>query len=521
MNRIQKKILKKNNYSIPDADRMEIDNTTENDNQNVPDIDPNQQQRPSSHSSHYSLHHSNSSVHSRINSRASRSSHHSATSKHSRIDSDSSRDTLPPTPTFSINRNINDINTSFDFEKLTMNHHSSQYLYTNDIPSTKVSSKSNSKEFLKTTGSRSRIHSGNSINSLKNPDDVMPQINTISTPGHDESEQSKSLMTTSNRFSEISLLSDSMTKEQVSERLLKRLYSVTSKSVPQSHFRFNGKRTTSGVRLNPIVQPSNNTHNLTPQQHLTPINKTYNTIKQNPLNEIDNKDVNDEEKNKYYLKAKKPEIFPKKEHNSLLGNKDFHQNDLLYLLLNGGKQGKQKKNTLKRINNYVQDESNKDGTVFDQQMNHFTPIPPIPSNKNSNKRVKIIDEEQEDKEATVEYTDSFNSYNSNISTYMQPSELTKKNSPFKFIEYIKQHPETNEFIYCNIIKPKIAKGQPSYDPYNLEVVEYSNIDRSNYFYTLSAKGATMFDKNNHAEFTPLDQWLREYKLFYKLLFKYN
>ena len=142
---------------------------------------------------------------------------------------------------------------------------------------------------------------------------------------------------------------------------------------------------------------------------------------------------------------------------------------------------------MKRINNYVQDESNKDGTVFDQQMNHFTPIPPIPSNKNSNKRVKIIDEEQEDKEATVEYTDSFNSYNSNISTYMQPSELTKKNSPFKFIEYIKQHPETNEFIYCNIIKPKIAKGQPSYDPYNLEVVEYSNIDRSNYFYTLSAK----------------------------------
>jgi len=27
----------------------------------------------------------------------------------------------------------------------------------------------------------------------------------------------------------------------------------------------------------------------------------------------------------------------------------------------------------------------------------------------------------------------------------------------------------------------------------------------------------MFDKNNHAEFTPLDQWLREYQLFYKLL----
>jgi len=170
------------------------------------------------------------------------------------------------------------------------------------------------------------------------------------------------------------------------------------------------------------------------------------------------------------------------EHKKYLGDTNLHQNDLLYMLLNGNRQNLPKRNTLKRINNYVQDES-KDGNALDQQMNHFAPIPPIPSSK----RVKIVDEDQEDKEATLENTDSYNQYSSSISSYIQPSELTKKNSPFKFIEYIKQHPETNEFIYCNIIKPKIVKGQPSYDPYNLEVVEYSNIDRTNNFYTLSSK----------------------------------
>jgi len=188
-------------------------------------------------------------------------------------------------------------------------------------------------------------------------------------------------------------------------------------------------------------------------------------------------------------------------------------------LLNGNQQNKQRRNSLKRINNYLQDDNN----TLDQKINHFAPIPPIISDRssNNNKRIKIIDEDQEDNEAILESDELYDKYNNSsnnkIASYIHPSELEKKNSPFKFIEYIKQHPETNEFIYCNILKPKIAKGQPSYDPYNLEVVEYSYIDRSSHFYTLSAKGVTMFDRNNHAEFTPLDQWLREYALFYKLL----
>lgn len=133
-----------------------------------------------------------------------------------------------------------------------------------------------------------------------------------------------------------------------------------------------------------------------------------------------------------------------------------------------------------------------DNNTLDQQINHFAPIPPITSDKSSNKRVKIIEEDQEDKEATLENDEFYNKFNNSnnnnkIVSYIHPGELKKKNSPFKFIEYITQHPETNEFIYCNIIKPKIDKGQPSYDPYNLEVVEYSNIDRSSHFYTLSAK----------------------------------
>jgi len=188
--------------------------------------------------------------------------------------------------------------------------------------------------------------------------------------------------------------------------------------------------------------------------------------------------VKKENKNKYFLKSKRPGIKPVKENNKYLGDEDYHNKDLLYLLLNKNQQNSQKKNTLKRINNYVQDDNN----ILDQQINHFPHIPPIPSNRN--KRVKVIEEDQEDIEAVMEID---NNNNSRFKFHMQPNELKKKNSPFKFIEYIKQHPETKEFIYCNIMQPKVAKGQPSYDPYNLEVVEYSNIDKSNHYYTLSAK----------------------------------
>ena len=107
----------------------------------------------------------------------------------------------------------------------------------------------------------------------------MPKIDTISSSSsYDELNDLKSLLVAGNKISEVSLLSDDMTKEQVSERLLKRLYSVTSKTLPQSHFRFNGKRTISGVRLNPIIQSRDGTRNLDnymsqQQQHLNPIKK--------------------------------------------------------------------------------------------------------------------------------------------------------------------------------------------------------------------------------------------------------
>jgi len=256
----QEEDTEKNNYSIPDVnDKMEIDHVTENDNQNVPDVDYNQQERPSSHSSHRSSIRQNSGdIQSRIK---------SGNSNHSSIRelyTAGSKNSLLPTTlsNSSLNKkNINNTNSPIDKDKLD-----------------KLSSRTS----LKNSGissSRSRIHSGSST---KNQYDIMPQVinnrsSTVSS-SNDEYDDSKSLMTFGSKVSEISLLSESMAKEQISERLLKRLYSVTSKTVPQSHFRFNGKRTTSGVRLNPIVQSTNTINNCNnpnkSQKSLVPIDKT-------------------------------------------------------------------------------------------------------------------------------------------------------------------------------------------------------------------------------------------------------
>ncbi|GBG58670.1 hypothetical protein CBR_g71 [Chara braunii] len=50
-----------------------------------------------------------------------------------------------------------------------------------------------------------------------------------------------------------------------------------------------------------------------------------------------------------------------------------------------------------------------------------------------------------------------------------------------------------------------------YNPYDLEIVNHNEIDMSN-FYTMSAAGVTHFAEAS-AEFTPLEQWEREYHLY--------
>jgi dynein heavy chain len=79
-------------------------------------------------------------------------------------------------------------------------------------------------------------------------------------------------------------------------------------------------------------------------------------------------------------------------------------------------------------------------------------------------------------------------------------------SPFSFIDRCIDNPYTEEFIYLTSVNG---------EPYNLEIIKHNEINSSNY-YTMSRAGVTHFNGNN-TNFTPLDQWEREYFLYSKIM----
>ncbi|KAJ3032226.1 Dynein heavy chain 6, axonemal [Rhizophlyctis rosea] len=103
-------------------------------------------------------------------------------------------------------------------------------------------------------------------------------------------------------------------------------------------------------------------------------------------------------------------------------------------------------------------------------------------------------------------------------TLHQP-EKPKEKDPFAFISHLQSHPTTQAFAYMKPIQPAIKRGQPSFNPYNLEIVEFAEIDKDSPegYYTISVLGVTHFDSVGHGTFTPLQQWLREHGLFHRLL----
>eukprot|EP00842_Homolaphlyctis_polyrhiza_P002755 jgi/Hompol1/3480/HPOL_003262-RA len=92
-------------------------------------------------------------------------------------------------------------------------------------------------------------------------------------------------------------------------------------------------------------------------------------------------------------------------------------------------------------------------------------------------------------------------------------------SPFSFFKFVEEHPTTKEFVYMIPIKTSVKRGHPSFNPYNLHIVEFSEINTKSVegFYTASSEGITHFNNLGHGEFTPLKQWIREHKLFHSLL----
>jgi dynein heavy chain len=95
----------------------------------------------------------------------------------------------------------------------------------------------------------------------------------------------------------------------------------------------------------------------------------------------------------------------------------------------------------------------------------------------------------------------------------------KEGDPFTFIEALRargakptdaQGEETGgEFVYLTY------RDSSSYNPYKLRIVPYSKVDPADYF-TMSAAGVAHF-VHGGAEFTPLEQWEHESKLYSVLM----
>lgn len=94
-------------------------------------------------------------------------------------------------------------------------------------------------------------------------------------------------------------------------------------------------------------------------------------------------------------------------------------------------------------------------------------------------------------------------------------ESTNRQDPFWFIDMLRTELANNEFAYMNVAD---AEGL-SLDPYNLKIVPFHSVNRDNH-YTISEAGVThCFRKKGqeHAEFTPLEQWENECHLFHELM----
>eukprot|EP00761_Pharyngomonas_kirbyi_P008673 gb/GECH01008685.1/.p1 GENE.gb/GECH01008685.1/~~gb/GECH01008685.1/.p1 ORF type:complete len:4033 (+),score=845.30 gb/GECH01008685.1/:1-12099(+) len=93
----------------------------------------------------------------------------------------------------------------------------------------------------------------------------------------------------------------------------------------------------------------------------------------------------------------------------------------------------------------------------------------------------------------------------------EAKESTTKN-PLWFIDRLKKSPNSKEFVYMRM---KNTEDSLDYNPYDLEIIPHSKINPDDYF-TMSSTGVTHFI-NSDAEFTPLGDWEKEYRIFSKII----
>ncbi|KAI9346257.1 dynein heavy chain and region D6 of dynein motor-domain-containing protein [Obelidium mucronatum] len=89
---------------------------------------------------------------------------------------------------------------------------------------------------------------------------------------------------------------------------------------------------------------------------------------------------------------------------------------------------------------------------------------------------------------------------------------------FAFIKHLEKHPKSQEFAYLVPVSDGPIKGEQTvFNPYNLEFADYSDLDKSRGYYTMSLEGVTCINEKGTSNFTPLTQFIRERNLFNSLL----
>ncbi|XRB21521.1 dynein axonemal heavy chain [Pseudoscourfieldia marina] len=86
-------------------------------------------------------------------------------------------------------------------------------------------------------------------------------------------------------------------------------------------------------------------------------------------------------------------------------------------------------------------------------------------------------------------------------------------SYINLLHTLRRYPHSTDFVYLR----QVQADENRYNPYALEVVPFSAIDADKTYYTLSARGMTMYSNGaKDADFTTLGTWEREFQLFHAM-----
>jgi hypothetical protein len=120
------------------------------------------------------------------------------------------------------------------------------------------------------------------------------------------------------------------------------------------------------------------------------------------------------------------------------------------------------------------------------------PLPPIQARSSSNVAESVAESEQHmeiDKHNVI----------------VQQDAPQIDDSPFTFINFLKDHPDTKEFVYL-VPNNDLAKYGLAFNPYNLRIVQFSQINTKSPqgFFTMSSD-VYFFDIGSHT-FRPAWTW---------------